>query len=72
MSDKMSCVVDVEGGHVIASITFVPEISEPEIHLLEFEREVADQALREKIREETADIRRLILAHTFSKTGLAE
>ena len=33
----------------------------------EFRVEVLDQVLRERIRNETADVRNLILAHTFSQ-----
>jgi His-Xaa-Ser system protein HxsD len=34
--------------------------------------EVLDQVLRERIRAETADVRNLVLALAFSRTGLAE
>lgn len=35
-----------------------------------FKNEVLDQDLREKIAQETEGVRNLILAHTFSNTGL--
>ena len=38
----------------------------------EFRSEVLDQVLRERIRAETADVRNLVLALAFSKTGLTE
>ena len=46
------------------------------MHLTEmlddFRKEVLDQDLREQIMGETEPIRRLILAHAFSQTGLAD
>jgi His-Xaa-Ser system protein HxsD len=36
----------------------------------EFKKEVLDQDLREKLKAETESVRNLILAHTFSKTGI--
>ena len=36
----------------------------------DFQTEVLDQNLREKIKLETAPTRNLILAHAFSRTGL--
>src|SRR4051794_9193018 len=38
----------------------------------EFFRELLDQELREQIGGETREIRALILAHAFSRTGLVE
>jgi His-Xaa-Ser system protein HxsD len=38
----------------------------------ELRNEVLDQVLRERIREETTDVRNLVLALAFSRTGLAE
>ncbi len=37
-----------------------------------FRTEVLDQVLRERIRTETEPIRTMILAHAFSKTGVAD
>lgn len=38
----------------------------------EFRAEVLDQVLRERIRDETAGVRNVILALAFSQTGLAQ
>jgi His-Xaa-Ser system protein HxsD len=38
----------------------------------DFRNEVLDQVLRERIRAETSDIRNLVLALAFSRTGLAD
>lgn len=40
--------------------------------IADFRNEVLDQVLRERIRNETADVRNLILALAFSKAGLNE
>jgi His-Xaa-Ser system protein HxsD len=42
----------------------------PEDILALFYRELADQELRERISEQTRDIRALLLAHAFSRTDL--
>jgi His-Xaa-Ser system protein HxsD len=42
----------------------------PEELLALFYRELADQELREKVAEQTRDIRALLLAHAFSRTDL--
>jgi His-Xaa-Ser system protein HxsD len=39
-------------------------------HIADFKRELLDQQLRKQIKEETQDVRNLILAYTFSRTGL--
>jgi His-Xaa-Ser system protein HxsD len=36
----------------------------------ELKKEVLDQDLRERLKAETEDVRNVILAHAFSKTGL--
>ncbi|UVT21135.1 MAG: His-Xaa-Ser system protein HxsD [Nitrospira sp.] len=38
----------------------------------DFKKEVLDQDLRERLKAETETVRNLILAHAFSKTGLAD
>jgi His-Xaa-Ser system protein HxsD len=40
--------------------------------LADFRNEVVDQALRERIRDETQETRNLILALAFSHTGLVD
>lgn len=43
-----------------------------QVALDDFQTEVLDQNLREKIQLETAPTRNLILAHAFSRTGLVD
>ena len=61
-----------EGNEIKCGLTFKESATEPQvkIYLDEFKKEVLDQDLRESIKKETEGVRNLILAHTFSKTGL--
>ena len=61
-----------EGNEFKCSLTFKDSATEQQIktYLNEFKKEVLDQDLRESIKKETEGVRNLILAHTFSKTGL--
>ena len=61
-----------EGNEIKCRLTFKESATEPQIktYLDEFKKEVLDQDLRESIKKETEGVRNLILAHTFSKTGL--
>lgn len=43
-----------------------------EVAVHDLRAEIVDQVLRARIRAETADVRNLILAVAFSRTGLAE
>lgn len=69
-SDRLS--IDLVLGQEIACtlhiVTDDPSIAEQVAG--DFRNEVLDQVLRERIRLETADVRNLILAHAFSKSGL--
>ena len=60
------------GNDINCSLTFKDSATESQIKLYidEFKKEVLDQDLRESIKKETEGVRNLILAHTFSKTGL--
>ncbi len=61
-----------EGNEIKCSLTFKDSATESQIkfYIDEFRKEVLDQDLRESIKKETEGVRNLILAHTFSKTGL--
>ena len=61
-----------EENEIKCSLTFKDSATEPQIkfYIDEFRKEVLDQDLRESIKKETEGVRNLILAHTFSKTGL--
>jgi His-Xaa-Ser system protein HxsD len=71
-SDRMSCEIS-EGPDVIGVVMRLTEESEdPVLVEADFRNEVLDQVLRERIRAETGDLRNLVLALAFSKTGLVD
>jgi His-Xaa-Ser system protein HxsD len=61
-SSGYRCLLHLEGE---------PTEDDAEALAADFRREVLDQALRERIRGETEQVRNLILAFAFSNTGLA-
>jgi His-Xaa-Ser system protein HxsD len=72
LSDRASFEVVVAESAI--AVTVVPLAEEGDLAglIAELRSEVLDQVLRERIRAETADVRNLVLALAFSKTGLAE
>jgi His-Xaa-Ser system protein HxsD len=72
LSDRMSCEISETADAIEANLHIPEEGAAPDILLADFRNEVLDQVLRERIRAETVDIRNLVLAVAFSKTGLAE
>lgn len=70
--DKYSVVISKEGSHWNCLFSFPENCSENQAlrNIDEFKKELLDQDLRESIKAETENIRNLILAHAFSKTGL--
>lgn len=72
LSDRASCEVVVGEATIEVEVTALAEDSDASSLLAELRSEALDQVLRERIREETADVRNLVLALAFSRTGLAE
>lgn len=70
-SDRLSCEVS-NGGGSIEVVLHLDEDADAETLVAEFRNEVLDQVLRERIRSETEDVRKLILAMAFSQTRLAD
>jgi len=72
LSDRISC--DIAAGEGSIEVTVHPAEPDADVEALigELRNEVLDQVLRERIRGETADVRNLVLAVAFSKTGLVE
>lgn len=70
--DQFSCEITLQEAEVLCAIQFKSGIDESTRLWLveEFRKEVLDQDLREQVRDETAAVRNLILAHTFSKSGI--
>jgi len=72
LSDRLSCEIK-EGDEEIEVRLFIDgDKVDPDAVSGEFRNEVLDQVLRERIRAETTDVRNLVLALAFSKTGLSE
>jgi His-Xaa-Ser system protein HxsD len=72
LSDRLSC--DIVAGEDAVEVVVHPTDPDAEVGQLlgDLRNEVLDQTLRERVREETADVRNLVLSLAFSKTGLAD
>ena len=70
--NRFAVNISIEEDTINCNITFKNTVTESQIkiYLDDFMKEVLDQDLRESIKKETEGVRNLILAHTFSKTGL--
>jgi His-Xaa-Ser system protein HxsD len=69
-SDRLSCDISEDPEAIEVMVHLADDTGEPEAVLADFRNEVLDQVLRERIRAETGDVRNLVLALAFSKTGL--
>ncbi len=69
--DRIAVVISKADGHISLAITVDDKhAANAEKILADFKKELLDQNLRVKIKAETEPMRNLILAYTFSKTGL--
>lgn len=71
-SDRLSCDISDGAETIEVSLHIADNVEDPGAVLADFRNEVLDQVLRERIRAETGDVRNLVLALAFSKTGLIE
>jgi His-Xaa-Ser system protein HxsD len=72
-SDRFSCVTSTTDADTIeVKVSFGSDDIDIDATLADFQSVVLDHVLRERIREETADVRNLVLALAFSKTSLNE
>lgn len=71
-SDRMSCEITVGERSIEVRASFLDQQADPDTLIAAFRNEVLDQVLRERIRAETSDVRNLVLALAFSRTGLAD
>jgi His-Xaa-Ser system protein HxsD len=72
LSDRMSCDISMADNAV--QVVIHPSDPDADVDGLlgDLRNEVLDQELRERVRAETSDVRNLVLALAFSKTGLTE
>ncbi|PUE43643.1 His-Xaa-Ser system protein HxsD [Limnohabitans sp. Hippo3] len=69
--DRLTILIEPDGDEWLCNIDPVTGQEENlNEHLNDFKRELLDQQLRVQIKEETEAVRNLILAYTFSRTGL--
>lgn len=71
-TNRFSLEMQIEGNKALCTLIFDPSISDTMVEpvVSAFRKELLDQDLRASISEETQEIRNLILAHAFSRTGL--
>jgi His-Xaa-Ser system protein HxsD len=71
--DRFSADFTVEGDNVNCRLHFTSATTDASRSRIvdDFRKEILDQDLRERIKLETEPVRNLILAHAFSKTGIA-
>ena len=72
LSDRLSCDLIAEGDTLRCTLHLPPESGDVPSVVADFRNEVLDQTLRERIRNETQEVRNLILALAFSNTGLVD
>jgi His-Xaa-Ser system protein HxsD len=72
LSDRLSCDITPADDAIEVIVHPASPDDDAERLLGELRNEVLDQSLRERVREETSDVRNLVLALAFSKTGLAD
>ena len=69
--DRLTILITNADGKLICEVSAVEGFQEQfEANIANFKRELLDQQLRKKIKDETEPARNLILAYAFSRTGL--
>lgn len=73
LSDRLSCDLASDGTLYRCTLRTLNDTGADAGLLVEhFRNEVLDETLRERVREETREVRNLILALAFSNTGLVD
>jgi His-Xaa-Ser system protein HxsD len=72
LSDRLSCDISTTESAITVAVHPAEPDADIEQLLGDLRNEILDQTLRERVRAETTDVRNLILALAFSKTGLAD
>jgi His-Xaa-Ser system protein HxsD len=71
--DRLTVVISTDELHVVCEIEALPNSQDDfAFNIDDFKRELLDQELRMKIKQETESTRNLILAYAFSNTGLQQ
>ena len=70
LADRCSLQLTREGTNFHCALHY-PDTADPQI-VREFEISVNDEVLRERVRDETRDVRNLILALAFANTTLVQ
>ena len=70
--NSFACDISVQENTIRCVLGFTTSINEETCAQIvdDFKKEVLDQDLRERLKEETESVRNLILAHAFSRTGI--
>lgn len=68
--DRLSVVISKTGNKLELEISVDASAGIDDELLQDFKKELTDQNLRKRIRSETEQTRNLILAYTFSRSGL--
>lgn len=73
LSDRLSCDLSIADGRCHCTVHTCDDsaISMDEV-VAQLRNEVLDETLRQRVREETREVRNLILALAFSNTGLID
>jgi len=71
-TDRFAFDLKIDGNAALCTLSFDAKASDQVMdHIVaSFQKELLDQDLRATIRTETKEVRNLILAHAFSRTGL--
>ena len=71
-TDSFALDLKVEGNTALCALSFDEKASDQVMDqvVASFQKELLDQDLRATVRAETKEVRNLILAHAFSRTGL--
>lgn len=70
--DRLTIQIDIATGSIVCLIDPVSKGADIDRLIDDFKRELLDQELRLKIKAETEQVRNLILALAFSRSGLQE
>jgi His-Xaa-Ser system protein HxsD len=72
MSDRIALTLTTEDAAFRCTLLITSADAQPDEIVAEFQKEVLDETLRERIRNETKEVRNLIFALAFSQSGLVD